>query len=410
MPARARPRSEAELARLWAAQHALGGELATADGTPVQVLYPGRPGGAAGPDFRDAVIQFGKGPPLLGDVELHRTPRDFARHGHAADPAYDNVLLHVVFDAEGMASTVLASGRHAPVLALGSGGSGGLPVREPCATAPARLGAARVQAVLREAGLWRLQQKTGRLAAAIKRDGEGQALYAALAAALGQTANVRPMTLLAEAAPLAEVTAGTAEQGESVAAERMATRLLHTAGLDGALLAPAPALPWAIAGVRPAAHPRRRILALARIVARLGSTHERSGRDTDGAALVAGADATIARALAGDGKGLLALLIVSAPEGGPAYCGRARAVELAINALLPWAAARASNPDHADTILSLADRLPPAETYGPIRHLTRNLCNNRGRSLLTTALLQQGALAMLGEWCRRGGCGRCPLS
>ncbi len=374
--------------------------LTTADGMPVRISTPGRPGGRAGPDFRDAVVQFGDEPPLTGDVELHRDARDFVRHGHAADPAYDRVVLHVAFTANDGEITTLASGGHARVLTVPAGeGGSSLPLREPCTAATGRLGATGVRVVLREGGVWRLRRKTDALQSVIERDGAGQALYAALAVALGQTANASAFALLAEHVPLATVAAGTTGFTEHEVAGAIERRLLHAAGLDGALLTPAPALPWVIGGQRPAAHPARRIAALARIVARLSRPDLATG------AWGAATGAATPRAL-------IALLTVAAIEG-PALCGRARAVELAVNALIPWAAARATlggDEDVAGTIMALAGDLPVAERYGSVAHLERNLRDSRGRTLISSALLQQGSLALLREWCRRGGCGRCPLS
>jgi hypothetical protein len=403
MSRRTSPPPESTLARLWASQRFAAGALVTREGTPVEVLYPGRPGGRSGPDFRDAVLRLGNGAPLLGDVELHRDPRDFTRHGHGSDPAYDGVVLHVVFQTDDAAPTTLASGRTVPMLMLPSVAADGwsIPVREPCTAAVRRLGNDRTVTVLKDAGLWRLRGKAEHLAEAIRRDGEGQALYAALAVALGQTANVPAFELLAREVRLDTLVQDVAGMPESEATVALTRRLLHAAGLDGALLTPGPALPWVLHGLRPAAAPHRRIAALACIVVRLSRPE-----------IVRGAAAAIDDALMGDPRALVRLLTVEAPRG-PALCGRARAVELAVNALLPWAAARAAmhgQDDAAEAILALAGRLPPAEPYGSIKHLHRNLCDARGRSLLTSALVQQGALAMLGEWCRRGGCGRCPLS
>jgi hypothetical protein len=189
--------------------------------------------------------------------------------------------------------------------------------------------------------------------------------------------------------------------GQPASAALIERRLVHAAGLDGALLGPAPALPWMVRGLRPAASPARRLAALARLIDRLG-----------GPDLVPGARDLVAHALEHGSKPLIAALTVLATDG-PALCGRARAVEVAVNALLPWSTACAvlsGDEPGADRILLLAANLPAAERYGVIAHLRRNLVDGRGRTLINSALAQQGALALLGEWCRRGGCGRCPLS
>lgn len=58
-----------------------------------------RSGGAwnllAGPDFRDARFLI-DGVEVAGDVEVHFHAVDWVAHGHADDPAYDRVRLHVV--------------------------------------------------------------------------------------------------------------------------------------------------------------------------------------------------------------------------------------------------------------------------------------------------------------------------
>src|SRR5690606_2626031 len=49
------PLDEADLSRIWAAQSFPAAALTLVDGRPLRVVLPGRPGGGAGPDYRDAV-------------------------------------------------------------------------------------------------------------------------------------------------------------------------------------------------------------------------------------------------------------------------------------------------------------------------------------------------------------------
>ena len=86
-----------------------------------RVIFPGRRGRGPGPDFRGAVIAGPSAIPVRGDVELHVRASDFRGHGHHRDPAYQNIVLHVVFhDDEPAASgaTPLPGGGAAPVVAL----------------------------------------------------------------------------------------------------------------------------------------------------------------------------------------------------------------------------------------------------------------------------------------------------
>lgn len=66
-----------------------------ADGTPIEILDAGKWNLLGGPDFTGARLRIG-GREVSGDVEIHFRTTDWAAHGHAANPAYDNVVLHVV--------------------------------------------------------------------------------------------------------------------------------------------------------------------------------------------------------------------------------------------------------------------------------------------------------------------------
>lgn len=92
--------SEADLAYLWEGQRFPPEALSTRDGAPLRMVYRGRSQRGPGPDFRDAIIATGSAL-LSGDIELHVHASDFRRHGHHLDPAYDAVILHVVFWDDG---------------------------------------------------------------------------------------------------------------------------------------------------------------------------------------------------------------------------------------------------------------------------------------------------------------------
>ncbi len=111
--------SEAAFAAWWAAGRVAGHDLPTRDGRTARILFPGRPGGPVGPDFRDAVILL-DGIRRAGDIELHLRASGWNAHRHQTDPRYDRVILHVVAGGPAPPDPVirLASGATAPIVIL----------------------------------------------------------------------------------------------------------------------------------------------------------------------------------------------------------------------------------------------------------------------------------------------------
>ena len=75
------------------------GQLCTEDGKEIDVISVGRHNSDAGPDFLGAQLKIG-GMTWVGNVEIHLRSSDWYRHHHDVDAAYDNVILHVVADAD----------------------------------------------------------------------------------------------------------------------------------------------------------------------------------------------------------------------------------------------------------------------------------------------------------------------
>ena len=91
------------------------GSLLTTEGQEVEVIDPGLHNHDAGPDFFNAKVRVG-GTMWVGNVEIHLRSSDWLRHGHQKDPAYNNVILHVVEIVD--ADVVTADGKRLPQLAL----------------------------------------------------------------------------------------------------------------------------------------------------------------------------------------------------------------------------------------------------------------------------------------------------
>src|SRR5947209_9949178 len=94
--------SEAELADVWQDRRYATRWLVDCCGRHLRVVFPGRRWGGPGPDFVGAVLAERDGTLVRGDVEVHVRASSWAGHHHAQDPAYRQVVLHVVHQADVM--------------------------------------------------------------------------------------------------------------------------------------------------------------------------------------------------------------------------------------------------------------------------------------------------------------------
>jgi len=72
-------------------------EFKTTSGDVLDIINAGLHNYHAGPDFESAKIRIGD-TLWAGNVEIHIRSSDWNRHQHQLDPAYDNVILHVVLE------------------------------------------------------------------------------------------------------------------------------------------------------------------------------------------------------------------------------------------------------------------------------------------------------------------------
>lgn len=75
------------------------GTLHTTDGKKLEIIDVGQHNHDAGPDFFNAKIKM-DGQLWVGNVEIHRQSSDWYRHRHDSDAKYNNVVLHVVEEAD----------------------------------------------------------------------------------------------------------------------------------------------------------------------------------------------------------------------------------------------------------------------------------------------------------------------
>lgn len=222
------------------------------DGRRLEVLHPGKLNLLGGPDFKGARLRF-DGVERIGDVELHLHAEDWVAHGHAADPAYAGVILHVVlFPSRPDWVTVGREGQSIPSLTV-------LPLlhhdleeyaadeavevlaNRPLARACEELGRLsqpELLAVLRRGAQQRWRQKLHFARVRLRRLGWTAACHHAALEILGYRFNRAPMLRIAGRLPLAE---------------------WSRADLDVDAILKEEGSGWSLQGVRPANHPGVRL-------------------------------------------------------------------------------------------------------------------------------------------------------
>ena len=383
--------------KLWKRRAARQSEFRTGSGTRLRVLYPGRSGTSAGPDFRDALLEVEGVGLVRGDVEIHRRQQDWDAHGHGSDPNYSGVVVHAVVDAQA-GETLLHSGASAPVVSLSDllaetddpadDDTGDCSVTQELWELLALRGYVRPEstgdatALLDRAGDERFRRKAALLGRIVAEQGPEQTLYEALLEGLGYRHNQQPFVRLAQAAPVEALRRAALPV---LAQQRpMALRhwLLTAAGLnDGAqgrlpmgLGPPMDRKEWHLFRVRPANHPAVRIEGAAVLLAR-------------------NLDRGLASGLAECAKSpkqLVAALSVEGRDGGAAPIGAGRARDLAVNAVLPLLHSLAGGDESPH--LDAYRRFPTLQGNEVVREMAEQLFPHEWRQVANSARRQQGLL------------------
>jgi len=424
------------LQSIWQHQRLLRDQLKTLDGQPVRVLHPGFRSVEGGPDFRGAVIQIGDSGPRAGDVEVDLRSSGWRAHGHDTNPAFENVILHVIWESERAAPGTppllkLQQALDAPLaelsLWLGSESALGLPddLRGKCSAPLRELTAEQLNELFRNAALVRLQSKAAQFQARAREAGWEQSLWEGLFRALGYKHNVWPMQRLAELRPR-----WAAGGGEPLAAE---ARLFGISGLLPVELTRSqtgadhyvrrvwdqwwrerdefsdcvlPRTLWRFHGLRPVNHPQRR-LALASGWSLDGSTSSKLERWC--------ASEIPNTALPGS---LLELLRVEPDVFWSWHCtfhsrplkrsqpliGADRITDLAVNVVLPWLWVRAVEGKNEKLKEKIEHRYfawPPAQDNSLLRLARQRLLGGAHRRVLVTAAVQQGLIQIVRDFCER---------
>lgn len=427
---------EAFVAWLWAHRQIVS-PFPLQDGRLVRVIYPGRRAGSWGPDFHGALLDL-DGRIERGDVEVHVRPRDWHVHGHGADPAYANTILHVFFTSEAAFPAVRTDGVTVPGVALETA------LVEPLDALLARFELhlaspeplscrtpEEAAAVLERAGMARFAAKAARFEADFSVVDPPQALWTGLFEALGYSANVRPFRRLADRVPHAD-----ASTAATVGRRQLTAILLGEAGLlphqRGSFAlddyadelercwqacnryGPIAPLEWRIVGVRPGNGPVRRVVAAAALLA--------EERDAPLHTRVLGALAELPpeRAPAalrsfvqcrGDEYWQSHTDLGRALRRPAALVGPDRAADIVVNVLLPWAAAlgaRAEEPALTAAAEAVYRKHPRLGSNEITRHMANQVVGPAARSVIRTACLQQGLIHIYRGWCDARDCAACP--
>ena len=387
--------------KLWKRRAARQAEFRTGAGTRIRVVYPGRAGTSAGPDFRDALLDVEGLGLVRGDVEIHRRQRDWEAHGHGGDPNYNGVVIHGALEVE-EPETTLQSGTSAPVVSLSSlldrdddadtGGESAPEVAQELWELLANRGYFRpctpheAGALLDRAGNDRFCRKAATLGRFAAEQGPEQALYEALLEGLGYKHNQLPFVRLAQTAPIAALRRAAlpvlAEQRPMV----LRHWLLALSGLNADSSAGTQKFPkglgpslerrdWHLFRVRPSNHPAVRIEGAAGLVARF---------------LDRGLVPGLAEA-SGSPKQLVAALAVGGNDGGAAPIGSSRARDLAVNAALPLL--HALDGQQNSPYSELYRRFPKLQGNEVDREMAEQLLpDNKLRNEVNSACRQQGLL------------------
>ncbi len=286
-----------EIWRYWTYTHPrfLKSHLQTTRGKRLRILNVGQRNYFEGPDFIDALIEI-DGIRMLGDVEFHLHVQDWYRHGHDEDRTYRRVILHGVWTAPSgippalesrfahwVVSEALSISFKRWVQAMQSIRQASLPLHPPSITDGDGLNCQKLE----QLAMQRFFRRVDRLSRWVKVYSWNDALYIALAEALGYARNSGSMRkLMAQWSPLrlkqfwnpsfssdglywlVWMKAG----GLLPAGRGSLLQLQQIYPAAGAVLRNEEILPclqtgsWHLSGIRPANHPALRLAVLATLL------------------------------------------------------------------------------------------------------------------------------------------------
>lgn len=416
-------------------------DLLTEDNESVSIIYPGRRNDDRGADFKDAVIAADR-QQLKGDIEIHVKASSWWAHGHHRDPAYNRVILHVVYQNDSGKAIVLQNGSSAPTLALHgyikADDRPALPPALPCRNIFLRVETSFIGRLLDEAGEQRFLARAAYFKAALVQVGAGQALYQGIMTALGYSKNKQPMEDLAGRMPLNRLETATGEMPDNEYMARCQALLIGTAGLlrsqrgagypyheylegweaklenlwasSGGRKSMSAAV-WRFFKVRPGNHPIRRLAAMSYLLLRyrekglltgLAEKLQDAGEDNRSCfleqALLVAPDSYWSNYLD---------FGVPARGAAPALLGSGRAADIVINVLLPFSYVTGPPKQNKKAMVIYQDYISPAEN-ALVNHMRTQL--GISKPFIAGARRQQGLIHIYKTLCVEGKCHECPMN
>jgi hypothetical protein len=204
--------NELFISYLWKNQLFNHQNLLTSAGDSVSIIHPGIENSNAGADFQQAKIRINE-LDWVGTVELHINSSDWIQHAHQKDPAYENVILHVVWNDDlkinyqngtSIPSISLSTKVNAETLAVyetkHAVNQKDLPCGSMFESAPNELKVKMMEKCLQERQAKKVNQ-INQLLLSTQGDWE-ETFYQSLARSFGFSVNAEPMFRLAQSMPL----------------------------------------------------------------------------------------------------------------------------------------------------------------------------------------------------------------
>lgn len=185
--------------------------LKSTDKENIEIFHPGFHNRHSGPDFSEARIKIGT-TTWFGQAEIHLKSSDWIKHQHHLDSAYDNVILHIVYEHDqdihrkdgSIIPTIELSGRISEEIIQNSMNLLLSSAQIPCNSQIEVIPDLVIQMWLERLAIDRLEYKTEIIKIELEKnhfDWENT-LYIFLARNFGSSVNAEPFELLAKSLPL----------------------------------------------------------------------------------------------------------------------------------------------------------------------------------------------------------------